>query len=273
MNVTNFIHLTDLHISHPDLEKDDPYYDTITTLRAVIEAVAGIEPRPSFVAVTGDLTNHGDVASYRYLREMLSALDMPFVFALGNHDVRSGFHAGMLDRPEGDDTPYFHDTTIDGVHVIVLDTGVPGRIGGALTEPQFAFLDEALNRHPDMQKIVMMHHAPSIGDDSGYQWERLGMDQSARLLSLIEGRNVAGILTGHIHYDRVSCWHGIPVVVGNGLQNSVDPTHQIGVKICDGASIGFCTLRASGLTVSFKPMPSDRRVLRIASDERARSHT
>lgn len=145
-------------------------------------------------------------------------------------------------------------------------------VGQRATEPQFVFLDEALDRHPELQKIILMHHAPTIGDDAGYEWERLGSEDTRRLLAALKGRNVAGVLTGHIHYDRVSFWHGIPVIVGNGHHNFVDPTYRKGLRIRSGASFALCTLRPSGLTVSFVPLPSDRREFRIVPDERARSY-
>lgn len=272
MTTVTFVHLTDLHVSHPDLRDEQLNADTVGALDAIIERVNGIEPPPSFVAISGDLTNRGDVASYRLLRQKLEALEIPLVYALGNHDTRPGFYQGMLDRTDDGEAPYFHDTVIDGVHVVVLDTSVPGRIGGALCDAQFEFLEAALRRHPELPKIVVMHHAPSVGDDAGYAWERLDAADTARFLTLVKDRNVAGILTGHIHYDRVSVWHGIPVIVSNGNHSAVDPTYTNGLRIMAGTSFGFCALRPSGLTVSFVPMPSDRRELRRAPDERIRTY-
>ncbi len=272
MKTVSFIHLSDLHFSHPQLADDQLNADTATALDELVERICGIEPRPGFIAISGDLTNRGDSMSYRLLREKLARLEPPIVYALGNHDTRPGFYEGMLDRTDDSSAPYFGDREIDGVHVIVLDTSVAGRIGGALCETQFAFLDAALARHADLPKIIVMHHAPSVGEDAGYGWERLGEEDTARFRALVSGRNVAGILTGHIHYDRVSVWHGIPIVVSNGNHSAVDPTYGNGLRIMTGTSFGFCALRSSGLTVSFVPMPSDRRELRRAPDERMRTY-
>ena len=53
---TNFVHLTDLHISAPELKDRALLSDTVATLKTIIAMVQGIEPRPAFVVVSGDLT-------------------------------------------------------------------------------------------------------------------------------------------------------------------------------------------------------------------------
>lgn len=265
---TSFIHLTDLHISAPELNDQNLLSDTTATLKTIVRLVQGMQPRPAFVVVSGDLTNHGDVASYRALQDMMAGIDVPIVYALGNHDSRPGFYEAMLGRASDPEAPYCHEELIAGVHLIVLDSSVKGRIGGALSDDQFAFLDAALGHHPEAQKIVVVHHAPALDDAS---WETLTAVDSERLAAALKGRNVAGLLCGHIHHDRVSSWHGIPVIVGTGQHNAVDPLYGAGLRMLAGAGLTLCTLRPSGLTVAFAPLPSDRRELGIiGADQLAR---
>jgi 3',5'-cyclic-AMP phosphodiesterase len=253
-----FIHLTDLH-AHCDRDVDG--IDTMANLDAALAMIAAIDPAPDFVIVSGDLTDKGDASSYRSVRARLETLDMPVLCALGNHDSRPGFHEGMLDRGTGLDAPYIYDRVFDGIHMIVLDTSVPGKVSGALGDDQFAFLDAATLRHPELPKVLVMHHGPRIVTESPFAWESLNEAETERLRRTLAGRPVAGILTGHIHHDGVSLWHGVPVVVGNGLHDFIDPTYRKGLKIHTGASFGHCTLRETGLCVSFVPLPSDRRHL------------
>ncbi len=262
-----FIHLTDLH-AHCEHEVDG--VDTMGNLDAALQRIAAIDPTPDFVIVSGDLTDKGDASSYRAVRERLATLHLPVIWALGNHDKRPGFYEGMLDRIEDAQAPYCHDQVFDGVHVVVLDTSVQGKVSGALGDDQFAFLDTALLRHPELPKIVVMHHGPRIVTESPFAWESLNEAETERLRRTIAGRPVAGILTGHIHHDGVSLWHGVPVVVGNGLHDFIDPTYRKGLKIHTGASFGQCTLRATGLSVAFVPLPSDRRHLVTLDEEKVR---
>ncbi len=256
-----FIHLTDPHVCADPKDATSKGIDTVATLDAVIARIRAIEPAPDFVLMSGDITDHGDAESYRLVRGRMEGLGLPVLYALGNHDKRPGFYDGMLDRRTDVDAPYCHDRVEAGIHVVVLDTSVPGKVSGALGDDQFAFLDAALARHPGLPKIVMMHHGPRIVDDSPFAWESISGAETGRLRRALEGRGVAGLFTGHIHHDRVSSWYGVPVIVGNGLHDFIDPTFRDGLKIHAGASFGLCTLRPSGLTVSFVPLPSDHRHL------------
>ncbi len=266
-----FVHLTDIHVSPPPAggtSKDD---EPVARLDTALEMIRGIDPAPDFAIVSGDITDKGDEESYRIVRRRLDALAMPVVHALGNHDSRPGFYAGMLDRTQDAQAQYCHERSIAGVHVIVLDTSVPGRTSGEVGEAQFDFLEAALRREPDRPKIVVMHHAPRIDEESPFAWESLSVAETERFRQIVGGGNVAGILTGHIHHDRVSNWHGVSVIVGMGLQAFIDPLYRKGLRILSGASFGLCTLRPSGLTVSFVPLACDRRPLGFLDEDKVRS--
>ncbi|WP_157017993.1 metallophosphoesterase family protein [Mesorhizobium xinjiangense] len=257
----HFVHLTDLHLSHPDHRDPELLSDTLGTLKTVKAMVRAVRPRPAFILISGDLTNRGDAKSYRLLAETMDGIDIPIVYALGNHDSRPGFYEGMLGRDCNLEAPYCHDTVIDDLHVVVLDSRVPGRIGGALSSDQFDFLQSALDRHTGLRKIIAIHHPPALDEDATLAWECLDWADSRRLAGLLKGRDVAGVFSGHVHYDRVTFWHGMPVVVGTGLHTANDILYADGLRMVSGASFGLCTLRESGLTVSFVPLPSDRHEL------------
>lgn len=269
-NIT-FVHLTDLHIGDPAVNDPGLHSDTSETLRRVKAMVMELVPRPSFVVVSGDLTNRGDVESFRHLRNVMADVDVPVIYALGNHDTRSGFYVGMLDRDADLDMPYFHEQAIDGVHVITIDSSEPGRIGGTIDPEQFDSLAQALEHYPDLPKLIVMHHAPALDDEPDMEWESLTYRDSVRLAEMLKDKNVVGILSGHIHHDRVSHWHGIPVVTGIGQHCAVDILHTAELRMVTGTSLALCTLRASGLTVSFSPLPSDRRELARHSYDRLRN--
>lgn len=263
MAAKTFVHLTDLHICEADGAEADNSSDTLGTLRKVLEIIKNIPQKPSFIAVSGDLTDRGDIESYRLVRGLIDDLDMPVVYALGNHDTRAGFYRGMLDRSRNLRVTYDHETVIDGIHIIVLDSSRGDRIGGVLDLAQFDFLDAALDREAGLPKLLMVHHPPALDDDAD-EWASIRLADSRRLGDLIRDRNVIGMLCGHIHQDRVAHWHGVPVIVGNGHHSQLDilhPHHEI--RMLEGASIGLCTVRPSGLTVNFIPLPSQRRELAV----------
>lgn len=260
-----FVHLTDLHIGNPDIVDDHLFSDTTANLKALLADIKTLVPQPKFIVATGDLTNQGDAGSYRNLKAILdeAALEIPMFFTLGNHDKREGFYTGMLGRTEDLGAPFFYSQTIDGIHFIALDSSAPGKVGGSFEPEQLAWLEAELDAHPELPKLIAVHHAPALDEDKPeMEWESLTIADTRRLADLLAGRNVLGILSGHIHFDRVSNWHGIPVVVGIGTHAATDVTYlHEGMRMVEGASLALGTIRPSGLTISFVPQPSERREL------------
>lgn len=243
---------------------DHLFSDTSATLRAILADIKSLVPQPSFIVASGDLTNRGDAGSYDNLKAILAEaeLEMPVLFALGNHDSRDGFYPTMLGQTDNLDAPYDHARVIDGIHVIVLDSSVPNKVGGAFEAGQLDWLTEQLDQHDDLPKLLVMHHAPSLDADPDMEWESLSIADTEALLDVVDGYDVIGILSGHIHFDRVSNWYGIPVVVGIGQHAATDVLwlHE-GLRMVSGASFAIGTVRPSGLSITFAPQPAERREL------------
>lgn len=263
--LVTFVHLTDLHVGNPAVVDDHLFSDTSTTLARILADIKQLSPAPKFIVASGDLTNRGDVDSYEQLKRLIAeaGLDIPFLFALGNHDRRDGFYPAMLGQTENVDAPYDHSQVIDGVHVIVLDSSVPGKVGGHFEPGQIDWLKSELDQHGDLPKLLVMHHAPALDTDRpDMEWESLTIADTEALREAVEGYDVIGILSGHIHFDRVSNWYGIPVVVGIGQHAATDVLwlHE-GLRMLSGASFAIGTLRPSGLSITFAPQPAERREL------------
>jgi 3',5'-cyclic-AMP phosphodiesterase len=258
-----FVHLTDLHVG--DQATDDHLFsDTKATLEKVLALVATIEPKPSFIVASGDLTNAGDAASYGALKALMDQAGLPVVYSIGNHDTREGFYAGMGIESDAPSAPYFHDRVIEGIHVITLDSSTPGFIGGTIEEAQFAWLEAVLDTHPDLPKLIVSHHPPALGEGPDLaHWRHIAYEHSVRLGEILAGRNVLGILSGHIHHDRVSLWNGIPVVVTMGQHAATDILRTDILRMVRGSSFAIGTIRRSGLSVAFVPLPSDRAELNV----------
>ncbi|UXN72330.1 metallophosphoesterase [Devosia sp. A8/3-2] len=260
-----FIHLTDLHVGNPAVPDDHLYSDTTTTLRRILADIKTLVPQPKFIVASGDLTNRGDKGSYENLKSLIaeSGLDMPILFALGNHDRRDGFYPVMLGRTDNVDAPYDHAAVIACVHVIVLDSSVPNKVGGAFEPGQLDWLKAEIENHAELPKLLVMHHAPALdAHDPSMEWESLSYADTEALRQIVAGKNVLGILSGHIHYDRVSNWYGIPTVVGIGQHAATDVLwlHE-GLRMLEGAAFAIGTVRPSGLSITFAPQAATRREL------------
>lgn len=266
--MTRFIHLTDLHISHPDAGDPSEKTASINELRRVVAAINAMERQPAFVVASGDLTNMGDTMSYGLVKDLIAPLKAPLVMALGNHDKRAPFHEVIGNA--GSDAPYFHDDVYGGLHVITLDTSVAGHVAGAICDAQFEYLGHALGRHADVPKIIVMHHPPRVNPD-GLPWGSIDMDSTGRLAAALKGHPVAGILSGHTHINQVSLWHGIPVIISNGQDSTVDLLETSDLRLVEGTGFGLCDWRKSGLTVTFVPLSPERRELGRIDSARLRA--
>lgn len=265
-----FLHITDLHVSAPKRGGSERRAASIEALARLVEIADRLRPRPAFIVASGDLTNTGDEDSYRVVGNMLGALDIPVIWALGNHDRRAGFHAVFPGHAGAPDGPLDHDAVHAGVHVIALDSSAPGQVGGALDDDQFARLDVMLARNTDLPRLVAVHHPPKLSPRARNGWATLTEDSSDRLRGALTGRNVQAVLSGHMHMNRIAMWHGIPLVVTMGQQSTVDLTRTDALAVIEGTGFAICDMLAGGLQTTFVPL-AEPRVIREIPEERLRA--
>jgi 3',5'-cyclic-AMP phosphodiesterase len=246
--MTRFLHLTDLHLSPANAPRK-------AGLLGRIGALVGRMPEPpEFAVLSGDLTDRGDAESYRLLQELLADFPLPVHLALGNHDSRRGFHA-VFGTPDG---TYHHAALAGGLHLITLDTAIPGRVHGTLDAAQLAWLAAELDRHPERAKLIQLHHPPRL-DPRALPWSTLDAEATAALGRVLAGRPVAGLLSGHVHMNRMTLWQGAPLVVSTGLHSTIDPLYEGGLRILEGAGFNLCRWAEEGLAVTYVPLEPEGR--------------
>lgn len=268
--MTRFLHITDLHVSAGTGGQSSRRRASVAALERLVEIADRLRPRPAFIVASGDLTNTGDQDSYRIVGNMLGALDIPVIWALGNHDRRAGFHAVFPGHAGAPDGPLDHDAVHAGVHVIALDSSIPGQVGGGLDDDQFARLEEMLARHEDLPRLVTVHHPPKLSPGARNGWATLTEESSERLRVALAGRNVLAVLSGHMHMNRIAMWHGIPLVVTMGQQSTVDLTRTDALAVIEGMGFAICDLLPGGLQTTFVPL-AEPRVIREIPEERLRA--
>jgi len=175
--------------------------DSAASLRAALAAVEALDPRPECVVLSGDLVNDGTAQQYDHLMEILAEFTVPILPLPGNHDdrqeLRSRFPAILPAGGPDDEIDHVHD--IGDLRIVALDTSIPGRHDGCLTERQLAWLDTQLAAAPDRPTIVAQHHPPV---SSGIAWmERLsGFPDGGREADVLRQHpQVEAVLSGHVH--------------------------------------------------------------------------
>jgi 3',5'-cyclic AMP phosphodiesterase CpdA len=193
------VQLSDCHIVDPG----EPFADRVDSAAGLRDAVATIGRlpiRPDLVIGTGDLVNDGTASQYDHLAELLADLDVPFVPLPGNHDDRAELRRRYAVLPGGGpDEPL--DFVIDEhpVRIVALDTTIPGRHDGRLTDAQCAWLDERLAAAPDHPTVVAQHHPP-VSSGVVSMDESCGFDGGDRE-EVVIGRHpqVEALVSGHLH--------------------------------------------------------------------------
>lgn len=189
--------ITDCHVGAPgELVADR--VDAAAALRQVVARINALPAPPALVVATGDLVDDERADQYDRFQEIVDELTVPLLPVPGNHDDRRELRRRFPDvLPEGGpDDPIDHVVDLGHLRIVCLDTQVPGRVGGAITASQVAWLDGILAAAPDRPTIVFQHHPPF---ETGIGF----MDREA----FVGGDAYAEMLVRHRHVELVSCGH------------------------------------------------------------------
>lgn len=234
--------LTFLHLTDPHLHPDHP----VRAERLAAALADAVTLDVDFVAITGDLTDDGDIPSYNALRDLLDACPVPVLTCLGNHDHAENFATVMPDRARA-----WRVAEVAGVRLVFLDTLVPGRSGGALD----AALLDAVAQHLTDPTLIFLHHPPDM-DGQGPAWDRLDPASTTALARLMP--QVTALFCGHAHLDRVTIWQGVPVFGHAGLSSAIDPRVTDVLRVTQGAGYAIVRWRDGALSVTNVAMHPER---------------
>lgn len=180
--------------------------DTFASLQAVIAAAASDLRQADALLLTGDLVND-DAAGYARLRELLQPLDKPALCLPGNHDDGPALAAALS-------TPPFHSGgshDLGAWRVVLLDSTLPQRTEGALSEAELKRLEAALAGAGARPVLVVLHHPPV---PLGSHWlDEVGVTNAAEFWTVIDRHpQVRAVLFGHAHQAYDGNHHGVRVL-------------------------------------------------------------
>lgn len=204
--------LTDLHIGFaPQAEPEEL---NLTRLKAVLARLLDGPNVPDYLVLSGDLTDHGDAASFAQLTALLADCPCPVLPMVGNHDSRAPLLAAFpqLVPAEGGFLHYVVEAPL-GLRIICLDTLEDGRHGGAFCEARADWLAARLAEAPDQPAVIFMHHPPLA---TGIDWmdPAAGEAWIARFGAVLEGQDqVRAIHCGHLHRPVFTRFAGIPLAI------------------------------------------------------------
>ena len=172
-------------------------------------------------AVTGDLTDAGDMAAYAEFRRIIAELTVPVQLMIGNHDSRINF-VRAFPETETDSNGFVQSSRqIGGCSLIFLDTNEPGTHSGAYCDLRQKWLQSQLDALPKERPVYLfLHHQPfPIG------WpalDEIGLIHADELQGILRKYpNLKYILFGHIHRTVTGCWNGIPFSAIPGTNHQI----------------------------------------------------
>jgi 3',5'-cyclic-AMP phosphodiesterase len=191
----------------------DPHVGDADSARALadaVRAVAGLDPPPDAVLVSGDLAQNGAAEEYERIRGLLAPLPMPVHVLAGNLDDRAGLRAHFGDA--GD--PYQYVTRVRSWRLVACDSTIPGQLSGSLDGGRLEWLAAQLDDDRETPTIVAMHHAPlltGIAEIDAIGFPAHELDALADLLA--RHPQVQRIVCGHVHRTIAGEIGGRPVFV------------------------------------------------------------
>lgn len=224
-----FAHLSDFHFTLSD-HNDSPLRDNLVgAITRVINDLKLIEKELDFISITGDLTEDGDVPSYKALKEFFNELNVPILLVPGNHDLRLPF-SQVLDVQSSDSASEKLDyyTSFGAVQVLGLDTVIEGETTGALSDLQLSSLRKNLSSSIYTDTIISMHHPPfNIGHSEFDPMAKLvGSEKMGEIVA--QANSQVTILCGHVHRPYQAYWNRAICFISGG------PSFQMGSGFCFG---------------------------------------
>jgi 3',5'-cyclic-AMP phosphodiesterase len=186
------VQLTDPHL-YGDAARTLRGVPTLPALRATIDAAAVDIGGCDAILATGDLVQD-DPVGYGHFRDVFSAVGKPVLCIPGNHDLLPEMRAALQGPPFQLDGP----VDLGAWRILLLDSTVPGEVGGRLSPAELARLESDLAAAPDRHALVMLHHHPV---PMGSQWlDAVGLVNAAEFFAVLDRHpQVRGVVYGHVH--------------------------------------------------------------------------
>ncbi len=279
-----FIHISDMHVSSIPFEDSDT---NAQYFRCYAKEFAALNPKPAFVAVSGDVSNVGNqppdgmyplVTQYMFPPSLTnpgigdyfidSARTIPIYFVPGNHE----YWTALVNPPVSNDTLTYYKKflipdmdyaiTTNLAVIVFLRSGSDSTItaenkkGRGLSDEQCAYLRDILRINSDKRKIIVMHHPAvnAIGTNSdGTPFT--GVINSPEDCSIANNRTAFLNICDSNHVDIVLDGHEHQNVVANRIgkvitENGSDSTRYIQTAAAFNRSYRIITVDSSHVTVS-----------------------
>ncbi|MDP2571823.1 phosphodiesterase [Vibrio penaeicida] len=233
--MSRILQITDVHLA----ARPSTVSDVLNTHQIFENAVKKIQSdlpmlgEIDAVIVTGDISDKGDLSSYEVFKSIIDQLQLPYFLIPGNHDkrepLRQCFHQHQYMSQSGEINWV---QPLDDFMIIGLDSTIPNKGEGELTQDTLSFLSDALNSQPDKPALVALHHPPFM---SGIPFmDNIRLNNSESFARVIEQASQdVRIICGHLHNSIVCDIGGSTVISSPAIASTFLTDYR------ENAQVGF----------------------------------
>jgi 3',5'-cyclic AMP phosphodiesterase CpdA len=180
------------------------------------------DPDLAFAIDVGDLVERGTLEQFTAFFKLLrSTVRLPFLTAVGNHDLGKDHDLTLYRRIFGPDYYAFH---LKDHYFIVVNDNLKTGMG----EAQLAWLEQELQKSRSYKTRLVFLHVPLFDPRGGENHHCLPEAAGRRLAALFHRYGVSHIFAGHIHSYFTGRWGGVPYTITAGAGAPLygtDPRH------------------------------------------------
>ena len=187
--------LSDLHfVAGKELVTN---HDPRARISAAVRHINSHHSDASFCLISGDLVDGGEEENYYALAEQLTALSIPYLPMVGNHDERSALKR-HLSVPGGMEEFVQYSVETEEAILLCLDSQKIGHSGGEFCDQRRSWLEAELTKAGDKPAYIFLHHPPI---ELGLPMQDLDrMEKGEAFLDLLKRfSNIAHLFIGHVH--------------------------------------------------------------------------
>lgn len=230
--------ISDPHTAMPASGTKDEFKMQLSSVDLLKNAVNEFNKIPGldFVILLGDITLNAEPWNVEMVKSTMDGLRAPYYIVTGNHDIsivptppkpgappsmgeyigvtRSVFSWTFQGHGYNGPNPWWSLDPVPGLHIIGLDTNVPGIWGGTVPANELAWLDQDLYANRDKLTIVFSHHGFVTWhkDEESAAWKQYDwfpVDNAREVRAILEKYpQVSFSLNGHRHigvrYQKVN---------------------------------------------------------------------
>lgn len=179
---------------------------TEETFLAILEKAQSESWPPDVIFFTGDISQDSSAQAYKRLIEHMASYGIPCYSLPGNHD-KPEILGDNLNTNGFYTQPFLHT---EHWLFAFLDSATPNEEGGTLDELEIINLKAEIEKHPDKNVLVCLHHQLI---PVGSVWlDTMTVVNPQSLIALVKNTpKIKGIIHGHVHQQFESVIHNTPI--------------------------------------------------------------